>query len=118
MGFAQSSLQILDLDLEPLHHRTRSRPATLGKPLLAALEKLALPIRDRLLRDLRPPSSLRDSHLSRDDRNDEPELVFNRDNKRASHRSLLLMRSPKITDLPDFMKQNTQNQREWLLQYP
>jgi hypothetical protein len=54
----ERGLQILDLVLEPLHLRARTRAAAIGKALLAALEELPPPVPHRLLRHLRTPSSL------------------------------------------------------------
>lgn len=56
-----------------------------GRACLAALEELPLPGRERLLARLATTSSLRDRQLTADDREDEPILVFNRENRRTCH---------------------------------
>ena len=55
---------------------------------LAALQELALPGRDRLLTRLATTSSLRDRHLTADDCEDEPVLLFNRKPRRTGHATL------------------------------
>lgn len=56
----------------------------------------------------RPSSGggLGDRQLATDDCNDEPELVFNRENNRMCHRALLQSGARKVTPLPDFVKQD------------
>jgi hypothetical protein len=84
----QSGLQLLDLfDKTPLA-RVDARLATLDKPGLAALQELTLPSRNRLLARLASTSSLTGRHLTRDDRQDKPELVFKSKNWGTCHEQL------------------------------
>src|SRR5439155_19323750 len=75
------------LEQLPLTQVRPRRPA-LGQASLAALQELLLPTRDRLLARLAAASSLDDRHLATDDCKDEPELVFNRENRRTCQRKL------------------------------
>lgn len=51
-SLTQRGRQVIDLCLKSLHLRVRTRAATLSEALLAALQELPLPVRDRLLRHL------------------------------------------------------------------
>ena len=104
--FAQCRLQLLDLLQQGALARIGANPAAVGQTRLATLEKQPLPGADRLLVDLATTSRLRHAHLSRDDRENDTELVFNRKNRKTRHWKLA-SEGARHYPLPDFVKQDS-----------
>ena len=86
VGLPECGLQLLDFLAQLPLTQVRSRRPALRKTSLAALQKLLLPTRDRLLARLPTTNGLRDRHLTTDDCDDKPELIFKRENRRACQR--------------------------------
>src|SRR5690606_37483613 len=84
MRLTQSLGQLGDLGLELLLARRWPR-LPCHQPGTAGLEELPLPIPYRLLGHLRPPRRLRDSHLTGQDRQHDPDLLLSRYSRRSRH---------------------------------
>ena len=88
------------------HLRVRARPVAVRETLLTAPRncRFQLPIDRSDTFDRRAASGA--NQLVRDDREDEPELVFNRDNSKTCHRSAPSAQEPTRTALPEFVKRD------------
>ena len=84
--FAQGGGELFVLGGELLFAAGRSGRAAGGYRLLAAVEELVTPVRDRGLRDALAAGGLRDRQLAAQDGEHDPDLVLRRSRRGSCHR--------------------------------